>query len=179
MAAQNITLGYGDVFVAGGVESMSRVPMMGFSPSLNPRLMKHKEGEDYTSPYPPAEQEYALSSYIPMGVTAENLARTYQISRQAQDAFALRSHQRAIAAIDSGFFTREIVPVLLPDGRLMDTDEGPRRDTSLEKLATPARSMMPLPRRRANWEFSPLQESSRWLWPACDQISWASARCQL
>jgi acetyl-CoA acetyltransferase family protein len=71
-----------------------------------------------------------------MGVTAENLARTYQISRQAQDAFALRSHQRAIAAIDSGFFTREIVPVLLPYGRLMDTDEGPRRDPSLEKLAT-------------------------------------------
>jgi len=77
MAAQNIMLGYGDVFIAGGVESMSRVPMMGFSPSLNPRLMKHEEGEDYTSPYPPAEQEYALSSYIPMGVTAENLARTY------------------------------------------------------------------------------------------------------
>src|SRR5207344_587549 len=71
MAAQNIMLGDGDVFVAGGVESMSRVPMMGFSPSLNPRLMKHKEGEDDTSPYPPAQQEYALSSYIPMGVTAE------------------------------------------------------------------------------------------------------------
>jgi acetyl-CoA acetyltransferase family protein len=136
MAAQNIMLGYGDVFIAGGVESMSRVPMMGFSPSLNPRLMKHKEGEDYTSAYPPAEQEYALSSYIPMGVTAENLARTYQISRQAQDAFALRSHQKAIAAIDSGFFSREIVPVPLPDGRLMETDEGPRRDTTLEKLAT-------------------------------------------
>jgi len=136
MAAQNIMLGYGDVFVAGGVESMSRVPMMGFSPSLNPRLMKHKEGEAYTSPYPPAELEYALSSYIPMGVTAENLAREYHISREAQDAFALRSHQRAIAAIDSGFFQREIIPVPLPDGSLMETDEGPRRDTSLEKLAT-------------------------------------------
>jgi acetyl-CoA acyltransferase len=136
MAAQNIMLGYGDVFVAGGVESMSRVPMMGFSPSLNPRLMKHKEGEEYTSPYPPAEQEYAIYSYIPMGITAENLAREYQISRQAQDAFALRSHQKAVAAIDSGHFKREIVPVPLPDGSLMEIDEGPRRDSSLEKLAT-------------------------------------------
>jgi len=136
MAAQNIMLGYGDVFVAGGVESMSRVPMMGFSPSLNPRLLKHKEGEEYTSPYPPAELEYALSSYIPMGITAENLAREYQISRQEQDAFALRSHQKAVAAIDSGHFKREIVPVPLPDGSLMEIDEGPRRDSSLEKLAT-------------------------------------------
>lgn len=115
---------------------MSRVPMMGFSPSLNPRLMKHKEGEEYTSPYPLAEQEYALFSYIPMGITAENLAREYQISRQAQDAFALRSHQKAVAAIDSGHFKREIVPVPLPDGSLMEIDEGPRRNSSLEKLAT-------------------------------------------
>ena len=136
MAAQNIMLGYGDAFIAGGVESMSRVPMMGFSPSLNPRLMKHKEGEAYTSPYPPAEQEYALYSYIPMGLTAENLARDYHISREAQDAFALRSHQKAVAAIDSGFFTREIVPVHLPDGTLMQIDEGPRRDTTLERLAS-------------------------------------------
>ncbi len=136
MAAQNIMLGYGDVFVAGGVESMSRVPMMGFSPSLNPRLMKHKEGEEYTSPYPPATQEYAFYSYIPMGITAENLARDYHISREAQDAFALRSHQKAVAATDSGFFKREIIPVTLPDGNVMQIDEGPRRDTSLEKLAT-------------------------------------------
>ena len=135
MAAQNIMLGYGDVFIAGGVESMSRVPMMGFSPSLNPRLMKHKEGEAYTSAYPPAEG-YALYSYIPMGITAENLARDYHISRQAQDAFALRSHQKAVAAIDSGFFQREIVPVTLPDGSVMQIDEGPRRDTTLERLAS-------------------------------------------
>jgi acetyl-CoA acetyltransferase family protein len=136
MAAQNIMLGFGDVFVAGGVESMSRVPMMGFSPSFNPRLMKQKEGEDYTSPYPPAELEYAHFSYIPMGITAENLAREYHISRQAQDAFALRSHQRAIAVTDSGIFKREIVPVVLPDGSLMEIDEGPRRDTTLERLAS-------------------------------------------
>src|SRR5579883_823730 len=136
MAAQNIMLGLGDVIVAGGVESMSRVPMGGFNPSFNPRLMPAREGETYSSPYPPCELEYGYSSYIPMGMTAENLAREYQISREEQDAFALRSHQRAIAAINQGIFKREIVPVTLPDGRVMDTDEGPRHDTSLEKLAS-------------------------------------------
>jgi acetyl-CoA acetyltransferase family protein len=135
MAAQSIMLGQGEAIVAAGVESMSRVPMGGFNPSFNPRLIKTMPGEAYTGPYPQTEQEYGFYSYIPMGMTAENLARKYNISRQAQDAFALRSHQRAIAAIDSGFFKREIIPVRLPDGRIMDTDEGPRRDTSMEKLA--------------------------------------------
>ncbi|HEX7735594.1 MAG TPA: thiolase family protein [Ktedonobacteraceae bacterium] len=136
MAAQNIMLGLGDVFVAGGIESMSRVPMGGFNPSMNPRLVPTREGEKLSSPYPPCELEYGLSSYIPMGMTAENLAREHRISREEQDAFALRSHQRALAAIDAGVFKREIVPVTLPDGRVMDTDEGPRRDTSLERLAS-------------------------------------------
>ena len=136
MAAQNIMLGMGDVIVAGGVESMSRVPMGGFNPSFNPRLMPTHEGETYSSPYPPCELEYGYSSYIPMGMTAENLAREHHISREEQDAFALRSHQRALAAIDQGIFKREIVPVPLPDGRVLDTDEGPRRDTSLERLAS-------------------------------------------
>src|SRR5258708_36357404 len=116
---------------------MSRVPMGGFNPSFNPRLVKPRDDEDRTtSAYPPCELEYGYSSYIPMGMTAENLAREYSISREAQDAFALRSHQRAIAATDNGIFKREIVPVPLPDGRLMEIDEGPRRDTSLEKLAS-------------------------------------------
>ncbi|HEV2472174.1 MAG TPA: thiolase family protein [Chthonomonadales bacterium] len=136
MAAQNIMLGLGDVFIAGGVESMSRVPMGGFNPSFNPRLFKPRDGEKNASPYPPSELEYGYSSYIPMGITAENLAREYHISREAQDAFSLRSHQRAIAATDSGIFKREITPVPLPDGSLMEIDEGPRRDTSLEKLAS-------------------------------------------
>ena len=70
-----------------------------------------------------------------MGMTAENLANQYHISREDQDAFALRSHQRALAAIDSGVFAREIVPVPLPDGTLFTTDEGPRRETSMEALA--------------------------------------------
>ncbi len=136
-AAQNIMLDQGEVIVAGGVESMSRVPMGGFNPSFNPRLIKTREGEEKTSPYyPPCELEYGYSSYIPMGITAENLVRDYKISREAQDAFALRSHQRAVAATDNGIFKREIVPVPLPDGRLMEIDEGPRRDTSLERLAS-------------------------------------------
>jgi acetyl-CoA acetyltransferase family protein len=71
-----------------------------------------------------------------MGITAENVAREYSISREAQDAFALRSHQRALAATASGIFKREIIPVPLPDGRVMEIDEGPRRDTSLERLAS-------------------------------------------
>jgi acetyl-CoA acetyltransferase family protein len=133
MAAQSIMLDQGDAFVAGGVESMSRVPMGGFNPSFNPRLAKPRPGEN--APYPPLELEYGYASYIPMGLTAENLAREYHISREAQDAFALRSHQRAIAATDDGTFKREIVPVPLPNGTVMEVDEGPRRDTSLERLA--------------------------------------------
>src|SRR6266700_3013141 len=146
MAAQNIMLGLGDVFIAGGVESMSRVPMGGFNPrlfkprSINVRAGVEERGEGTLavapSPYPPSELEYGYSSYIPMGITAENLAREYHISREAQDTFSLRSHQRAIAATDSGIFKREIAPVPLPDGSLMEIDEGPRRDTSLEKLAS-------------------------------------------
>ncbi len=136
MAAQNIMLGMGDVFVAGGIENMSRVPMGGFNPSMNPRLIKQSEEDaDIDMPYPPSELEYGYFSYIPMGITAENLAREYHISREEQDAFALRSHRRAIAATDSGIFRREIVPVRLPNGNVMEIDEGPRRDTSLEKLA--------------------------------------------
>ncbi len=135
MAAQSIMLDQGEVLVAGGVENMSRVPMGGFNPSFNPRLVK--ASQEKTNPfYPPCELEYGYSSYIPMGTTAENLTREYKISREAQDAFALRSHQRALAATDSGIFKREIVPVPLPNGRLMEIDEGPRRDTSLEKLAS-------------------------------------------
>lgn len=132
MAAQNIMLNLGEVVVAGGVESMSRIPMGGFNPSNNPRLV---EGQVTLPAYPTCELEYGYASYMPMGVTAENVSRKYNISREAQDAFALRSHQRALAAIDNGTFKREIVPVPLPNGSLMEIDEGPRRDTSLARLA--------------------------------------------
>ncbi len=133
MAAQSIMLDQGDVFVAGGVENMSRVPMGGFNPSFNPRLVQSRDGKGLNES---GVMEYAYSSYIPMGLTAENLAREYSISREAQDGFALRSHQKALAATDNGIFKREIVPVPLPDGRVMEIDEGPRRDTSLERLAS-------------------------------------------
>ena len=133
MAAQSIMLDQGDVFVAGGVENMSRVPMGGFNPSFNPRLVQSRDGKGLNES---GVMEYAYSSYIPMGLTAENLAREYSISREAQDEFALRSHQKAIAATDNGIFKREIVPVPLPAGRVMEIDEGPRRDTSLERLAS-------------------------------------------
>lgn len=119
MAAQAIMLGDGDVFVAGGVESMSRVPMGGFNPSFNDKLVG---GHGYPD------------EYIPMGLTAENVANKYGVSREDQDAFALRSHQRAIAAQDANQFP-EIVPVTLPDGTVVTKDEGPRRDTSAERLA--------------------------------------------
>ncbi|HEU5229399.1 MAG TPA: thiolase family protein, partial [Ktedonobacteraceae bacterium] len=92
MAAQSIMLDQGEVIVAGGIESMSRIPMGGFNPSFNPRLIKARDGETSSSAYPPCELEYGYSSYIPMGITAENLAREHQISRAEQDAFALRSH---------------------------------------------------------------------------------------
>ncbi len=134
MAAQALMLGQGDAFIAGGVESMSRVPMGGFNPSFNPKLINNPDGVEICGM--PGKMTTAFGqSYIPMGMTAENLAKQYGISREEQDQFALRSHQKAIAAIDAGIFAREIVPVTLPEGGTFTTDEGPRRDTSLERLA--------------------------------------------
>ena len=134
IAAQAIQLGDGDVFVVGGVEAMSRVPMGGFNPSFNPKLSGNAEGVEMCGAPEQRTKEF-LQAYIPMGHTAENLARQYNISRADQDAFALRSHQRAIQAQDNGIFAREIAPVPLADGTMFTTDEGPRRDTSLERLA--------------------------------------------
>ncbi len=130
LATERIAAGFADVILAGGTESMSLVPMGGYKIAPNPYLVEH---------YPDV--------YLSMGLTAENLARKYGISREEQDRFALRSHERAIAAIDAGKFRDEIVPLRVPieeldeRGRprvreiLFDTDEGPRRDTSLEALA--------------------------------------------
>jgi acetyl-CoA acyltransferase len=124
-AAERIMLGAADVIVAGGTESMSMVPMGGNKIAPNPTLVDQ---------YPDA--------YLTTGLVAENHAREASVSREEQDAFALRSHQRAVTAIDSGRFTEEIVAVQAPDSsdRTQDavtvaTDEGPRRDTSLEALA--------------------------------------------
>lgn len=119
MGAAQILSGRAEVVIAGGVESMSQVPF-GTNLSPNPTLIEH-----------------APDTYLSMGLTAENLARDYNISRKAQDAYAYGSHRKAVAAMDAGRFRDEIVPLPLgsEEGCVFDTDEGPRRDTSLEALA--------------------------------------------
>lgn len=129
-AAQQIMTGMSETLIAGGVESMSALPMGGYNISPNPYLADH---------YPQA--------YMSMGHTAEQVASRFNVSRDEQDAFALRSHERAAHAIAAGKFRDEIVPipvktsVLGPDHQLrttehvFDTDEGVRTDTSLEALA--------------------------------------------
>jgi acetyl-CoA acyltransferase len=130
VASERIMAGFAEVVVAGGTETMSMIPMGGYHFAPNPYLIEH---------YP--------DSYLNMGLTAENLARKYNITRQRQDEFALRSHQRAMAAIAEGRLKDEIVPLevveVSPNGKgkpqtrqiRFDTDEGPRGDTSLEALA--------------------------------------------
>jgi acetyl-CoA acyltransferase len=134
MAAERIMLGNAEVVIAGGAESMSMVPMGGNKTSPNPWLMDH---------YP--------DTYLGMGLTAENLAGKYQITREQADEFSYCSHQKALAAIAAGKFKDEIVPVEVRstivsngDGRggraktvtkVFDTDEGPRADTSMDALA--------------------------------------------
>jgi 3-oxoadipyl-CoA thiolase len=138
-AAHAIQAGEGDVWVAGGVESMTRAPfVLGKSESAFARgEMKLEDttlGWRFTNPRL-SEMHYPYS----MGETAENVAEKYQVSRTDQDAFAAESHRRAIAAIDVGRFRDQIVAIDVPAGRgkteIIDTDEGPRRDTTVEKLA--------------------------------------------
>ena len=117
MAAGAIQLGAGDAFICAGIESMSRVPMMGFNPMPHPGLAKDEPG-----------------AYMSMGITAENLARKYQITRQAQEAFALASHQKAAQAQADGKLADEIVPIRV-NGHAVDADGCIRPETSLEKLA--------------------------------------------
>jgi 3-oxoadipyl-CoA thiolase len=140
MAARAIRCGEGDVFIAGGVESMSRAPYSfpkaesGF-PHGN--LTAYDTAIGWRYPNPTFESLYGID---PMGITAENLAEQYQISREKQDEFALWSNQRAVAAIDNGKFASEISPVVIPqkkgEATIIATDERPRRDTTLEKLAS-------------------------------------------
>lgn len=129
MAAERIIVGAAHVIVAGGVESMSMVPMGGMSVQPNPDIVDNRP-----------------EVYISMGLTAENLAEKYKISRQAQDEFAFQSHQRAVSAWENGRFNDQITAVevvqqhVSADGELIEesvefkTDEGPRADTSLEVL---------------------------------------------
>ena len=123
--ADRIAVGAIDVGMAGGLESMSMIPMGGTRPSLNPTAV-----------------EKIPDVYIPMGNTAENVARKFEVSRADQDAFAYQSHKKAVEAWARGDFKDEVVPVparVFEDGAwrsfTFDRDEGPRADTSLEKLA--------------------------------------------
>ena len=133
MAADRIRVGEADVMMAAGTESMSMVPMMGNSPSLSPAMFDNDENVGIASG---------------MGLTAEKVANQWKVSRQAQDAFAVESHQRAVAAMKAGLFADEITPVEVtertPDletgevtltTRTVSLDEGARPDTSLEGLA--------------------------------------------
>ncbi len=139
-AARAIKAGEGDVYIAGGVESMSRAPYSlpkaetAFSFG---NLTAYDTALGWRYPNPVMKEKHGTDS---MGETAENIARERpHITREKQDEFALRSHQRAIAATDSGRFKEEMIPVTIPqkkgDPRIVDTDERPRRDTSLESLA--------------------------------------------
>jgi 3-oxoadipyl-CoA thiolase len=139
IAARTIQTDNGDVFIAGGVESMTRAPFVVLKateafPRGTISMADTTIGWRFTNP--------RLTAMFPpesMGETAENVAEKYRITREEQDAFALQSHQRAVAAMQAGRFKDEIVPVLVPqrkgDPVVVDTDEGPRPDTSLEKLA--------------------------------------------
>ncbi len=138
-AARAIKAGEGEVYIAGGVESMSRAPYSlpkseaGFSFG---NLIAYDTALGWRYPHPKMKEKYGTES---MGETAENIAEMKpHLTREKQDAFALRSNQRAVAAIDSGKFAQEIVPVMIPqrkgDPKIVDTDERPRRDTSMESL---------------------------------------------
>ena len=129
LAAQQVMSGMGEAVIAGGVETMSMVPMSSNKFMANPDLAKEHPGV-----------------YIGMGLTAENLARQYEVTREEQDSFALRSHQRAAAAQDAGKFDEEVVPleveITLGEGGstttyniVFDRDEGIRRNSSVEALA--------------------------------------------
>jgi acetyl-CoA acyltransferase len=126
VAAGSIATGAGEAFLCVGVESMTRVPQGGLSPSPNPALKEQ---------YPHA--------YISMGMTAENLVRRYEIDRGAQDAFAVRSQRKAAAAFERGVFADEVVPIRLPDGSVVDSDGCLRPATSAEGLAALKPAFLP------------------------------------
>ena len=116
-AAGRISLGAGNAFIAGGIESMSRIPMTGFNPMPNPKLIDL---------YP--------STFTSMGITAENLAKKYDISREDQELFAIESHKKANSARESGNLTEEIIPITT-DTESIQEDGCIRADTNHESLA--------------------------------------------
>ena len=125
MAFHAIERDEGDTYIAAGSESVSRTYGKGLdSEDLNPRFTD-KERDDFIN-----------HVYIPMGNTAENVAKRHGITRERQDEFAKRSQDRAVESQKNGFFDREITPIEIPDGRTIRDDDGPRPNTTLEKLAT-------------------------------------------
>lgn len=137
-AVWQIQAGYGDVIVAGGVESMSTAPYYLRGARYGYRSGNGELLDPNTESQPRSQPEEIYGSFT-MGMTAENLAEQYAITREEQDAFAYSSHVRAVAAIDAGRFKEEIAPVRMSAGKgetvEVDVDEGPRRDTTLEKIA--------------------------------------------
>ena len=141
MAAHAIKAGEGDVFVAGGVETVSRFAK-GMSDGLpdthNPAFA---DAEARTGARASSDEDWTPAAglpdvYIAMGETAENVAEREHVTREEMDEFALRSQQRAVEAQKNGFFEREITPVTTPNGVVVSADDGPRADTTLEKLAS-------------------------------------------
>jgi 3-oxoadipyl-CoA thiolase len=138
-AARAVKLDEGEYYLAGGVESMSRAPWVVGKPERGlprgPQTMHDTTlGWRFVNP---RMAELGISTES-MGETGENVAERYGIGREDQDAFGLRSHQRAVAAAEAGIFAEEIVPIEAPQGRetvLVEADEGPRPDASLEKMA--------------------------------------------
>ncbi|MCZ6739365.1 MAG: acetyl-CoA C-acyltransferase [Actinobacteria bacterium] len=125
MAFHAIKQGEGDTYVAGGVESVSRTYGKALdSDDLNPRFTD-SDRDDFIN-----------NVYIPMGNTAENVAEKYGITRERMDEFAKSSQDRAVESQKNGFFDREITPIEIPDGRTIRDDDGPRPNTTLEKLAS-------------------------------------------
>ncbi len=142
MAAHSIKAGEGHTFIAAGVEHVSRVgpwsedglpQLMGYIKSQAPEGTELPE-PDFKNPRVNGE-DGRTDAYISMGQTAENVAERYGVSREDQDEYAKRSQDRAVEARDSGFFEREIVPVETPDGNTVSKDDGPRPNTTVEKLA--------------------------------------------
>jgi acetyl-CoA C-acetyltransferase len=141
MAAHAIRAGEGDVFVAAGVETVSRFGSgaSDIAKAMNPLFADAlartaTRSEKVTDPWTPAPGLPDI--YIAMGQTAENVAEFEHVSREEMDEFALRSQELAVASQANGFFEREIIPVTLPDGTVMTKDDGPRAGTTLEKLAS-------------------------------------------
>ena len=136
-AARAIRLGDMELCIAGGVESMTRAPWALMKPGegfSSGSLQSYDTALGWRFPNPRMAQRFPLES---MGETAENVAAKYRIAREKQDEFALRSHQRALAAREAGRYRAELLPVIVPGKQpvTVDRDEGPRADTSLEKLA--------------------------------------------